>query len=531
MNHRVEECDVLVVGSGAGGLVGALTAAREGFDTILVESTNQFGGTSAYSGGGGMWFPANPVVVREGTNDTVEDALEYYHAVVGDRTPYALQEAYVRTGARLIEYLEQESDLKFQVMRWPDYYGKAPKSRGDGQRHITARPLKISKAPQFRDLIRGPLDVERRGAPVPNDYYIGGRALVARLLKAITQYPTASLRLNTPFIDLIRDDAGVVVGAVVEHNGSRSEIRVRRGVLLAAGGFETNQEMRDRYGVPGDARDTMGAPGCNGGAHISAIAAGADTDLMDQAWWSPGLIHPDGRAAFALCFTGGIFVDNHGKRFVNESAAYDRIGRAVIERLDKDLMTLPFWMIYDDKAGVVPPVKAPNVSMDDTAKYLEARLWRTADTLEELAGDIGVPPQALVDTVHRFNAFTDSGDDSEFGRGDEPYDRAFTNGESPLVAIEQPPFHAAAFGISDLGTKGGLRTDADGRVLDANSTVIRGLYAAGNTMAAPSGTTYPGGGNPIGSSMVFSHRAVIAMCEGRSRDIVSTPADFAGTAE
>ena len=136
-----------------------------------------------------------------------------------------------------------------------------------------------------------------------------------------------------------------------------------------------------------------------------------------------------------------------------------------------------------------------------------------ADTLAELAGKIGVPPANLVETVARFNEFAARGVDEDFGRGDEPYDRAFSGGAAPLYPIEQPPFHAAAFGVSDLGTKGGLRTDSAARVLDKAGNAIPGLYAAGNTMAAPSGYAYPGGGNPIGTSMVFSHLAVKNMLE------------------
>ncbi|PRC48061.1 3-ketosteroid-delta-1-dehydrogenase, partial [Mycobacterium sp. ITM-2017-0098] len=174
------------------------------------------------------------------------------------------------------------------------------------------------------------------------------------------------------------------------------------------------------------------------------------------------------------------------------------------------------WMVYDDSEGGVPPVKATNVSMVEPEKYVAAGLWRTADTLEELAVDIGVPPQNLVDTVARFNEFVRRGVDDDFGRGDEPYDRAFSGGAPPLYPIEKGPFHAAAFGVSDLGTKGGLRTDSAARVLDSADNVIPGLYAAGNTMAAPSGTAYPGGGNPIGTSMVFSHLAVLDMVKGTS---------------
>ena len=161
--ERDQECDVLVAGSGAGGVTGAYTAAREGLDVILVEATEMFGGTTAYSGGGGMWFPANPVLLRAGSDDTVEDALEYYMAVVGDRTPRALQETYVRSGAPLIEYLEADEKLKFSVLPWPDYFGKAPKARADGMRHIAAKPLKVAAAPDLKELIRGPLDSDRLG--------------------------------------------------------------------------------------------------------------------------------------------------------------------------------------------------------------------------------------------------------------------------------------------------------------------------------------------------------------------------------
>lgn len=506
-----ETTDVLVVGSGAGGVTGAYTAAREGLEVILVEATEKFGGTTAYSGGGGMWFPCNPVLQRAGADDTIEDALEYYTAVVGDRTPRALQETYVRTGARLIEYLETDELMKFSLLPWPDYFGKAPKARADGMRHIAAKPLKVAAAPELRELVRGPLDADRLGAPQPDDYFVGGRALVARFLAAAARHPNSSARLNTTLTGLVVED-GAVTGAVVESDGKRSRIRARRGVLLAAGGFERNDEMRARYGVPGESRDTMGPWGNRGLAHLAGIAAGADTDLMDQAWWSPGLTHPDGTSAFALWFTGGIFVDDHGRRFVNESAAYDRLGRGILEAMAEGRVSLPFWMIYDsagDGGGLVPPVKATNVSMVEPEKYVAAGLWRTADTLEELAAEIGVPAQTLIDTVARFNEFVRQGTDEDFGRGDEAYDRAFSGGAPPLYAIEKGPFHAAAFGVSDLGTKGGLRTDTAARVLDAADNVIPGLYAAGNTMAAPSGTAYPGGGNPIGTSMVFSHLAVL----------------------
>ncbi|MFZ2527470.1 MAG: FAD-binding protein [Rhodococcus sp. (in: high G+C Gram-positive bacteria)] len=500
-----EECDVLVVGSGAGGCCGAYTAAREGLSVILVEASEYYGGTTAYSGGGGVWFPTNAVLRRAGDDDTIEDALTYYHAVVGDRTPRELQDAYVTGGAPLIDYLESDADLEFQVLPWPDYFGKAPKARAGG-RHIAPAPMSAKGLDDLNESVRGPLGRERTGEELPK-YLIGGRALVGRFLVALKKFPDVSTRLNTPLVDLVVED-GAVVGGIVEHDGERRAIRARRGVVLAAGGFEQNDAMRAEYGVPGVARDSMGPWSNLGKAHQAGIAAGADVDLMGEAWWSPGMTHPDGRSAFALWFTGGIFVNQDGKRFVNESAPYDRLGRDIITQMDDDAVTLPFWMIYDNTDDGVPPVKASNVPMVEAEKYVAAGLWKTGETLEELAEQIGVPADALVATVARYNELAATGVDDDFGRGDEPYDRAFSGGQSPMVALEKGPFHAAKFGISDLGTKGGLRTDPTARVLTPSGEPIPGLYAAGNTMAAASGTVYPGGGNPIGASMLFAHVAV-----------------------
>ncbi|CAJ1509661.1 FAD-binding protein [[Mycobacterium] holstebronense] len=506
--------DVVVAGSG-GGIAGAYTAAREGLSVLLVEATDRFGGTTAYSGGGGMWFPCNPALKRAGTDDTIEEALGYFHAVVGDRTPRDLQESYVRGGARFIEYLEQDPGFEFVAFPWPDYYGAVPGARNDGFRHTVPAPLPDRELGSYAGSVRGPLDTERLGMPAP-DLLMGGRALVGRFLAALDKLPNATCWRNAPLTELIVDD-GKVMGAVVDHSGKPVRIRSKRGVLLATGGFEQNAAMRSHYQVPGDAKDTMGAPGNTGGAHRAAMAVGADVDLMDQAWWSPGMIHPDGRAAFALWFTGGIFVNQDGHRFVNESAPYDRLGREVLAQVDSGETRLPFWMIYDNRTDGIPPVGATNVSMVDAIEYQKAGLWRTADTLAGLAAAIGVPEANLAATITRFNQQAAAGVDDDFARGNEAYDRVFTEGASPLVAIDRPPYHAAAFGISDLGTKGGLRTDDRARVLTADGATVPGLYAAGNTMAAVSGTTYPGGGNPIGASLLFSHLAALDMAAREDR--------------
>lgn len=501
-----EECDVLVVGSGGGALVGALRAAKAGLKTILVEATDRFGGTTAYSGGG-MWLPCNAVLKRAGDDDTLDDAREYYRAVVGDRTPREVQDAFLENGAPLLDFLESDPHLEFAVYPWPDYYGKAPKARAGG-RHIMPLNLTPAEIGDLRDVLRPTLPVERLGAPLPEELE-GGQALIGRLLLALRDQPLADLRRNSPFEDYVVED-GAVVGAVVRSGGAARRIRARRGVLVAAGGYERNAEMRQRFGVPGEISGCVGSPGNMGRPIEAGIAIGADVDLMGEAWWSPGILHPDGRATFALGFTGGIFVDAHGERFTNESAAYDRLGRDIIAAEAAGRLTRPFWMVYDSSAGVEPPVIFPTVPLVERDAYVAAGYRKQGDTLAELAAEIGVPADRLAATVARWNGFCEAGRDADFDRGGEPYDRFFMGesegegGGSPLTPIRQGPFHAAAFSISDLGTKGGLRTDGKARVLRADGSVIPGLYAAGNTMAAASGQTYPGGGNPIGSCAVFS---------------------------
>lgn len=266
-----EVVDVVVVGSG-GGITGAYTAAREGLSVALVEAGDKFGGTTAFSGGGGMWFPCNPVLRRaanpDTAQDTIEDALTYFHAVVGDRTGRHLQDAYVRGGAGLIEYLEadpEEGAFAFKVLPWPDDFGQAPGAPRDGLRHIVSRSLSASALGPYTDRVRGPLDNERLGVPAP-ELLPGGRALIGRFLAALRRFPHAAVHLDSPLTELVTAD-GAVTGVVIARDGGSVRIGARRGVLLAAGGFEHNTQMRDTFGVPGRAGDSMDAPNNTGATH------------------------------------------------------------------------------------------------------------------------------------------------------------------------------------------------------------------------------------------------------------------------
>ena len=502
-----DECDVLVVGSGAGGMTGAYTAAREGLSVVLVESSDRFGGTSAYSGGG-MWFPGNAALHRAGGDVDLEQARAYYHAVVGDRTSRELQDTYLDTGVRLVDYLEQDPRLAFVAFPWPDYYGGLDTASASG-RHIVPMPLPAATLGSLRAQLRPTLAEEQAAAPLAEEL-IGGQALIGRFLHALSNMPNADLRLEHRLESLVYED-GKVQGAVVRTPHGKRRILARQGVLLAAGGFEHNADLRRRFGVPGQVEGAMAPPSNDGGALLAGLEIGADVDLMDQAWWSPGLMRPNGRATFTLGFVGGLLVNQDGQRFMNESTPYDRGGRAMIEAQKAGKLQLPCWFVFDHRDQGNPPILYPNLPIGDLAEYREAGLLRSAPTLAELATLIGVPADALQASVARYNDFAMEGKDPDFGRGDEAYDRMFAGGQAPMTPVEQGPFHAMAFGLSDLGTKGGLKTDTRARVLNVTQQPVGCLYATGNTMAAVSGEAYPGGGNPVGSSMVFAYLAAMDM--------------------
>ncbi len=287
------------------------------------------------------------------------------------------------------------------------------------------------------------------------------------------------------------------------------QLRARRGVLIAAGGFEGNQELRDKRGVPGDVAWTMAPTGTNTGEPLeAAIAIGAATDFSAVGWFCPGLEHPDGSGSFTLGFRSGFMVDATGSRYGNECLPYDRFGRVMAEAPER----IPSWYVFDSReGGRLPAIAMPE---GDPADHLAAGTWVQADTVEELAAAIGVPAEALVATTERFNGFCATGKDEDFGRGEDEYDTFFAGGDGPnkaLTPLTQAPFYAARFVLSDLGTKGGLVTDAAGRVLRPDGSAIPGLYASSNSAASVFGPVYPGPGAPLGSAMVFASLAVREM--------------------
>jgi succinate dehydrogenase/fumarate reductase flavoprotein subunit len=521
------ECDVLVVGSGGGALTGAYAAASQELDTLVIEATDKFGGTTCYSGGA-VWLPGNQASARDGLDDTNDTALDYFQTVVGDRTARDLQRAFVRNAPKVVELLERSPHIRFFWFAFPDYYGDigCPPAHARG-RDILVAPLPVAEAGSFANQIRSSMPQDISGFPEP-DFLGGGRALVGRILLAC-QDANARLQLNCSLEELIVED-GRVVGAVADHGGRPVRIRARRGVLMAAGGFERNQQMRDEFGVAGSADWSCGAPGGTGKAISAGLKIGAATDLMSECWWMPGLIQPNGRTGFIAAVNGGIIVNAAGERFGNETGPYDRFGRKMRAGHATGVDHVPAWWIWDASLGDAVPSAAISMPVLDFDTYDQAGLWRRGQTLAELAGKIGVSADGLERTVARFNGFCESGVDEDFHRGETPYDiyiareLAAVMGRNPpnpvgspnpcLIPIRTGPFYAAKVVLGDLGSKGGLKTDANSRVLRRDGSVISGLYAAGDTMAAASGEHYPAPGTPIGSCMVFSYLAAMDMARG-----------------
>ena len=503
-----EECDVLVVGSGGGGLTGAYTAAVLGLDTLVVEKTKYFGGTTAYAGAC-LWLPGNPAQARAGVEDTAELGKTYFRAIVGDSAPPDLQDAYIDNAGPMVAFLEENPAIRFEHRPFPDYFdapGRFPLGRGV---FPVERPA-ATPDDELLGAVRPAAWEERLGVTGPEGPFTDGRALIAGLLSALRSTERARCRLNTSLMALVTGTDGAVLGArVTSHDGREIRVRARHGVLLAAGGFEASHRLRREWQGLAGADWTMGAPGGNtGDAILAGRAIGADTALLTESWWCPSVLFPDGSANFALGFRGGLFVGADGRRFANESLPYDRMGRAMLAAGRGDAPDRPVWWVFDGRWGEEVPgiVMVPT----DRKSFAEAGVWHTADTLTDLAAAIGADAEALAETVRVFNGYAADGVDTDFHRGEDPYDAFFADGKGPnpaLVPIEQGPFHAVRIVLGDLGTKGGLRTDVSSRVLREDGTAIAGLYATGNTIASAAGTHYPGPGAPIGSAMVFGYLA------------------------
>ena len=540
--------DLLVVGSGAGAMTAAIVAKREGLDPLVVEKTEFYGGSSACSGGG-LWVPCNPLMAEAGLRDSLDQARAYMDATVGDRVPAARKEAFLTKAPEMVAYMLRHSRLHLELNReYTDYYPNRPGAMSGGRaldpgiyrgrrlgplhRQLRPRPygfpielvLTTAEVRKVALFARGFGYLLATARIFLRSIWSGltgakllcmGQALVAPLRVSLQELDVP-VWLNTGVKQLIVEDARVV-GVTAERDGQPIKIRATRGVVLASGGFARDKEMREQYQrSPIGAEWTLACPGDTGDAIQMGLELGAAIDLMEEAWWGPSSLPPGGPPHFHLVersCPGSILVDSAGKRFANEAASYIDVVHAMYEHNRPDAVAIPAHFIMDQRfrRRYLFGVTMPGQRFPE--EYLKSGYVTKADTLEELAGRIGVDRHGLLETVARFNEFARTGKDLDFQRGESDYDRYYgdptVNPNPCLGTIEKPPFYSVDMIPGDLGTKGGLVTDEHARVLRKDGSRIGGLYAIGNASASVMGDTYPGPGSTLGPAMTFGYVAAM----------------------
>lgn len=538
--------DLLVVGSG-GGLAGAVTAASSGLAVLVVEKENLVGGSTAMSGGV-IWLPDNPLMAEEGVADSVEQGLEYFESVVGPPTAassLARRRAYIEQGTAMVQLLRRLGVRLVRCEGYSDYYagmrgyrGGVARGRalaceyfdahrlGDWEPRLRAsftggvvvythESSRVQLVLRTAEGLRTALRVARRtieGRLRGEARLSNGGALVASLLDLLVRRDVP-IWTGATLQELVVED-GRVIGAVVERQGTPVRVRARGGVLLGSGGFSHNRAMRERYSgdQPNSAQWTTSNPGDTGEVIEAAMQLGAAVDLMDEAWWIPTAIRPDGSPVFVngeRCKPCSIMVDRGGNRYFDEAVSYMEAGQRMYAR-DKTVPAIPSWFVMDSRFRRRYPLsfRRPGIS----PKKLKTRDFTVkARTLEELAAKCGIDAAGLRSTVDRFNGFATRGVDEDFHRGEGDHEKWYgddANRPNPCLGpIERPPFYAVALYPGDVGTSGGLVCDERSRVLRPDGTPIEGLYASGNATASVMGRTYPGAGASIGASMIFSYIA------------------------
>jgi succinate dehydrogenase/fumarate reductase flavoprotein subunit len=545
--------DVLVVGSGGGGMAAALTARASGLDALVVEKSSYFGGSTALSGGG-IWVPRAPAQRREGYSPSSEGVVEYLRRITDGLVSEARIRQYVESAPQMLEFLEKLSGWFEFVWKpgYADYYPELPGGSELGSTinvpPIDLRKLGVDEQGLLKPLALAPKGIWLGPKELRSFYRIrqswAGKGvllkLIARMVRArvfgermaaIGQSLAARLRLamreggiplwlDSPMAELLTDADGSVTGAVVERDGGKRRIGARLGVILASGGFDHDLAWRKEE-LPVVEQDwSFGNPAAMGDGIRVGQKMGAATELLDEAWWFPAIQWPDGRMQFMLnerMMPAQFVVNGEGKRFINEAAPYMDFGHAMIDGQKSGVTHIPCWLITDRRswnryvvAGHLPIPKIPGAPVPTGRKvpraWLESGVVKAAMNWDEMAAKIGVPAQQLSETARRFNELAHKGHDDDFNRGDSVYDNYYGDPTLPnpnLYPLGDPPYYAFRVVLGDLGTSGGLRTDEYARVLRPDDTVVRGLYAVGNTAAPVMGRSYAGAGATIGPAMTF----------------------------
>jgi len=543
--------DILVVGSGGGGMVAALAASDLECEALIIEKGSVYGGSTAMSGGA-MWVPNNHLMKKEGIADSAEEGLAYLKSITGGKVLEDRLRAYVETAPMVVKWLEEHSHARYSVVHGSsDFYTEAPGAKAQGGRTIQPLPFNGWKLGKMRGQMRGLhpqvlvfgrimvslydahvlLDTSMRGrkAAFKNIAFYAlnpmrtfsktdtrlnmGNAAIGRLRLSLAERGVP-LWLNTAAKKLIVE-GGRVVGVEAEREGKPVTIKAEKAVILAAGDYPCNKAMRDKYNrKPISDKWTVACPENTGDAISMGLEAGAALGPMEDAWWIPTAIVPGAPLPMMILversLPGSIIVNKKGKRFTNEAAPFTDIVKAQYADHAKTECSIPAYLIVDKRFRSKYPL-SPMIPGYTPKKFIENGYVKTGNTIEELAGKCGIDAAGLADELRRFNEYAAKGKDADFYKGESPSDRYFGDPAAKpnpcLGAINTSPYYAVELWPGDIGTNGGLRTDANARVLRADGSPIGGLYAAGNCADAITGNMYPGAGATIGISMVFGYIA------------------------
>ena len=524
------EADVVVLGSGGAALTAAIAAHDFGAkDVVVLEKSGMVGGTTAMSGGM-LWIPNNHHQQVAGVSDSWDDAVTYLDSLAPGLLDPDTLAAFLEAGPEMVRFLEDNTPVRLHLYeKFPDYHPEAPGAKQYGSRSLDndvfpfeqlgtwatrVNPPKVG-APVLISMVEamyaGKMDPDLLEERRRSDCRGQGQALVGALLKGI-------LDRNIPIYFEKRarklcKSGSRVVGVTAEQDGEELHVRANKGVVIATGGFEWNEELVQTF-LRGPMTAPVSVSENEGDGLVMAMEAGAKLGNMANAWWMMSTLgseaqHRDAKPVYLLCqnertLPGSILVNRSGKRFVNESANYNALGR-VLHTFDAnafDYPNLPYWLIFDSRYRSKYPI------FGCTPKTPTPGWFQRADSLRELAESAGIDSNALEETVARFNADVLKGHDDEFDRGDNTYDnfwgdRAFNPPYCTLGVLDEPPFYAIEMESGALGTNGGPKTNANAQVLDWADNVIEGLYVAGNAMAAVSTIVYPGAGGTLGPALTF----------------------------
>lgn len=551
MATQATQVDLLVVGSGAGGLTSAVTAAHHSANVLVVEKSGYYGGTSAMSGGG-IWIPNSKNARRVGAEDSFEDAYLHMKTLIGNEVSDERIRAFIKAAPEMLEFLQNNSHMQYEAYPYPDYYTEQPGAKKgyrtqapkvfqgrklgkdlykirpqvpgslvQGRFSLTIKEARrfLTQAPGwqltlFKLLVTYMLDIPGRLKGKLARRLTMGHALVGSLYLSLKE-KGGEVWLNAPMVSLIHEN-GKVIGANIERDGKPIAVIAKHGVVLAAGGFEHNKALREKS-LPSPTTSDWSASQENntGDAHKAGMELDAAVSLMSHAWWIPVVDVPGWSRAQGIfaerALPGLVIVNDKGLRFANEALPYLESGYAMYEA-----RSVPSWVVFDARFRKKYPFGplGPGWATPDkmVSKKVQKILVR-ADSIESLATACGIDSQGLAHTVERNNLFAATGVDEDFDRGKAFYDRYYgdpRNKPNPCIAtIAQPPFYALPLYPGDIGTKGGLLTDEHARVLNNSGAVIDGLYAIGNTSASVMGSKYLGAGATLGPAMTFGYVAAL----------------------